>query len=95
MKIINGPEREHEGFRPMRHVHHIRPEPPIPPHERKGMYRIELDADDWELFTEVFDDEDTPQAAVETILDAPPEIQIIVIQLVSIIKLVKASKEVK
>ena len=58
----------------------------IPPHERKAMVNIEIDEKDWLLLKEVFDDEDTATAAIEVITDSPPEIQILAIQLISIIK---------
>jgi len=58
----------------------------IPPHERKSMLHIEFDDNDWALLKEVFGDEDTAVAAVEIIRDAPPEIQILAVQLINIIK---------
>lgn len=66
---------EHKGFG--RH---------IPPHERKAMMQIEFDEGDWNLLKKVFGDEDTAVAATEIIMEAPPEIQILAIQLINIIK---------
>ena len=61
------PPHEHHGFRR-----------PIPPHERKAMMPVEFDEDDFASF---FDDPDTARAAAYIIQDAPPEIQILAIQL--------------
>ncbi len=68
----------HEHKLPLRHN--------IPPYERKAMLYIEFDENDWTLLKEVFGDEDTALAAVDIIRDAPPEIQILAIQLINIIK---------
>lgn len=68
----------HEHKLPLRHN--------IPPHERKAMLYIEFNENDWTLLKEVFGDEDTAVAAVDIIRDAPPEIQILAIQLINIIK---------
>lgn len=57
-----------------------------PPHERKALIHVEFDEDDWSLLKEVFGDEDTAVAAAEIIMEAPPEIQILVIQLMNIIE---------
>ena len=58
----------------------------IPPHERKAMLHIEFDENDWTLLEGVFGDEDTAAAAVEIIRDAPPEIQILAVQLINVLK---------
>lgn len=58
----------------------------IPPHERKALMHIEFDDTDWALLKEVFGDEDTSLAAAEIIREAPPEIQILAIQLINIIE---------
>ncbi len=58
----------------------------MPPHERKALMNIEFDEGDWELLKEVFGDEDTAVAASEIIREAPPEIQILAIQLMNIIE---------
>ncbi len=76
--IKGGPHMIHEHKLPLRH--------PVPPHERKAMLHIEFDENDWVLLKEVFGDEDTAAAAVEIIRDAPPEIQILAVQLINIIK---------
>lgn len=65
---------------------HAVPIKPIPPHERKNLMSIELDDTDYSLFKEIFDDEDTAMAATKIIADAPPEIQILAVQLINIIK---------
>ena len=58
----------------------------IPPHERKALLHIEFEDDDWELLKNVFGDEDTAYAAAEIVREAPPEIQILAMQLINIIK---------
>lgn len=66
---------EHRG--PRRH---------IPPHERKALINVEFDEADWTLLKKVFGDEDTALAAAEIIREAPPEIQILAVQLMNIIE---------
>lgn len=61
----------------------------IPPHERKALMSIEFEESDWLILKEVFDDEDTVFAAAEIINNAPPEIQILALQIINIIKEVK------
>lgn len=78
--------REIEGEFPMMHEHKLPLGHPIPPHERKAMLQIEFDNNDWPLLKEVFGDEDTAAAAVEIIKGAPPEIQILAVQLIQLIK---------
>lgn len=70
------------------HMMHKHPEPMrhIPPHERKALMQVEFDESDWKILSEVFGDEDTALAAAEIIREAPPEIQILAIQLMSIIE---------
>lgn len=65
---------------------HRGPGRPIPPHERKTLVRIEFNEADWELLKDVFGDEDTVLAAAEVIREAPPEIQILAVQLINIIE---------
>lgn len=74
------------GHVPMRHEHHKASGHPIPPHERKGLVKIEFESGDWALLNEIFGDEDTAAAAMEIIKDAPPEIQILAVQLMKIIE---------
>lgn len=63
-----------------------RGEHPIPPHERKNMMHIDFDESDYELFMEVFEDEDTAVAAMRIIHNAPPEVQILAVQLIKMIE---------
>lgn len=56
------------------------------PHERKALMHVEFDEGDWSLLKEVFGDADTAVAAAEIIREAPPEIQILAIQLMNIIE---------
>lgn len=65
---------------------HRGPERHMPPHERKALMHVEFDEGDWNLLKEVFGDEDTAVAAAEIIREAPPEIQILAIQLMNIIE---------
>ena len=58
----------------------------IPPHERKALINIIFDEADWTLLKDIFGDEDTALAASEIIREAPPEIQILVVQLMNIIE---------
>ena len=62
------------------HRHHILP------HERKSMMKIEFNDEDRRRMLEIFGDEDTAFAAEAIIIDAPPEIQIVAVQLMNIIK---------
>ncbi len=77
---------EPKGGVHMIHEHRLPTRHNIPPHERKAMLHIEFDENDWTLLKEVFGDEDTAAAAVDIIKDAPPEIQILAVQLINIIK---------
>ena len=65
---------------------HRKPAVHFLPHERKTLMHIEFDETDWKLLKEVFGDEDTAVAAAEIIMEAPPEIQILAIQVMDIIK---------
>lgn len=65
---------------------HSGPRRHMPPHEKKALMHVEFDEYDWSLLKEVFGDEDTAIAAAEIIMEAPPEIQILVIQLMNIIE---------
>lgn len=80
-----------EDSSPMLHEHDFgRPLPPhechgvgrpIPPHLRKAMMYVELGEKELTFLNTVFGDPDTAQAAAYIIQDAPPEIQILAIQL--------------
>lgn len=78
-------ERALKGGIHMMHEHRS-PGRHIPPHERKALMHIDFDEADWTLLKEVFGDEDTAIAAAEIIREAPPEIQILAIQLMNIIE---------
>ena len=67
--------KEHRGS--MRHT---------PPHERKALIRIEFDESDRSILREVFGDEDTAEAAAQVIHEAPPEIQILAMQLMNLMR---------
>lgn len=87
MKILaNGnSKKEQKGGLYMIHEHK-EPAHHIPPHERKAMVRVEFDEQDWSLMKDIFGDEDTAAAAAAIIREAPPEIQILAVQLINIIK---------
>ncbi len=67
--------KEHVG--PGRHMQH---------QEKKELIHVEFDEKDWNLLKDVFGDEDTAIAAAEVIREAPPEIQVLAIQLMDIIE---------
>lgn len=75
-----------EGDLHMIHEHRGPGRPPIPPHERRALVQVEFDEADWGLLKEIFGDEDTVLAAAEIIRDAPPEIQVLAIQLMNMIE---------
>ena len=83
MKILDNSKREKDIH--MRHEHNGL-ERHILPHERKSIIYVEYDEQDWVLLKEIFGDEDTTAAAVTIIREAPPEIQILAVQLINIIK---------
>jgi hypothetical protein len=58
----------------------------IPPHERKALIHIDFSDDDMTLFKHIYGDEDEAAAAVQVLMDAPPEIQILAAQLISLIE---------
>ena len=77
--------RELEARIHMKHDH-LGPVKHTPPHERRVTVHVEYNELDWELFRKIFGDEDTATAAATIIRQAPPEIQILAIQLINIIK---------
>lgn len=87
MKVFTE-DRKASGMRGGLHMmnEHRGPERHMPPHERKALMHVEFDEGDWNLLKEVFGDEDTAVAAAEIIREAPPEIQILAIQLMNIIE---------
>lgn len=83
----------------MKHIVHIfepkeepTPIPPhpnrfhVPPHMHKAFIRIEFSEADWELFQRIYEDEDEAAAAIQVLLNAPPEIQILATQLIKLIE---------
>lgn len=74
-----------EGLHHMPHEH-MRVGRPLPPHERKAMLHIEFGDDDLLLLNKVFGDADTAQAVADIIMDAPPEIQILAVQIMKMIE---------
>lgn len=88
MKVFADKKNERTMEEGIHMVHeHRGPGRHIPPHERKALMHVEFDDTDWALLKEVFGDEDTVHAAAEIIMEAPPEIQILAIQLMKIIDL--------
>ena len=89
MKIESMNNSSQEDIRMKEHMRGLmvgRPGHPVPPHERKGMITLQFDDKDWEVFTEVFGDEDTASAAADIIHGAPPEIQILAAQILKMIE---------
>lgn len=62
----------------------------MPPHERRSLLHIEFCDTDILLLQEIFGDTDTAAAAEEVIKKAPPEIQILALQLIDLIEEVNA-----
>lgn len=58
----------------------------IPPHERKALIHIDFSDNDMMLFKHIYGDEDEAAAAVQVLMEAPPEIQILAAQLISLIE---------
>ena len=81
----NNKDTKNGGNIHMMHDHN-RPGKHIPPHERRNMMRIEFSEEDLDLFNTIYGDEDEAMAAVRVIMDAPPEIQILAIQLINYIE---------
>ena len=54
------------------------------PHERKALINLEFEEEDMQLFH--YENEDDMIAAVQVLRDAPPEIQILAVQLIDMIK---------
>jgi len=59
---------------------------PIPPYERKALVCIIFEENDWNLFQMVYEDDDEAVAAMQIIMNAPPEIQILMAQLIDYYK---------
>lgn len=57
---------------------------PMPPHKRKALMHIVFDENDWKLFQMVYEDDDEAAAAMQVIMNAPPEIQILMAQLIDL-----------
>jgi len=85
--IINEKHRNNPkgGYSPMMREPKL-PGRHIPPHERRNMMKIEFSEEDLNLFNTIYGDEDEAMAAVRVIMDAPPEIQILAIQLINYIE---------
>lgn len=87
MKILTNTNRDNKLEGGIHMLHDYRePVQHIPPHERQTMVYVEFDEQDWTLLKEVFGDEDTAAAAAKIIREAPPEIQILAVQVIKIIK---------
>lgn len=71
---------------PMEHKHHKPHMHARTPHERHKLINIEFDSKDFALLNKIFGDEDTATAAIEIIKYAPPEIQILAVQIMKIIE---------
>lgn len=58
----------------------------IPPHMRKAFIRVEFSEADWALFQRIYKNADEAAAAIQVLLDAPPEIQILAAQLIGLME---------
>ena len=84
--------------RPDHHVDPHMPAPPhparphpgpghhIPPHERRSQLPITYSEEDWAVMCDVFGDEDTAIAAAEALREGPPEVRVLALQLLNLIK---------
>ena len=62
------------------------PIPPMPLHMQRQRILIKFEEEDLAVFREVFGDEDTAAAAMEILYAAPPEIQILALQILHMIE---------
>lgn len=81
MKIQHDLHHEMEPLRPPVH----RGAPPHQPNHR-GIMRLEFSEQDQRIFEEVFGNPDEAAAALDIISNAPPEIQILAIQILKMIE---------
>lgn len=58
----------------------------LPPHERRSLIHIDFTDADIAIFQQIYGNEDEAMAAMQVLLDAPPEIQILATQLIDIIQ---------
>ncbi len=56
------------------------------PHEKRTGMQLRFEDKDWEVFLAVFGDVDSAEAAMNTICTAPPEIQILAMQVLKMIE---------
>lgn len=56
------------------------------PHERKALINLEFEEEDMQLFHCIYENEDDMAAVVQVLRDAPPEIQVLAVQLIDMIK---------
>lgn len=71
----------HNGSEDLRHPAH-----PMPPHIRHQMIHIGFENKYLTVFQDVFGDEDTAAAAIDILCGAPPEIQILALQILHMIE---------
>ena len=74
----------HRGGHPL--PPHLLGGSPIPQHERRGLLYVEFDEVDRQIFYDVFKDADTAEANMKIVLKAPPEMKILVAQVLMSIK---------
>lgn len=74
---------DHSHIHPKGHAMHPHHVHPAPPHERRAMLHLFLDEKDQEVLLAVFGDQDSAAAAESIIYEAPPEVQILAIQSLS------------
>lgn len=81
MRIQHNLQHEVEPVRPPAH----RGAPPHHPNHR-GILRLEFSKQDKRIFEEVFGNPDEAAAALDIISNAPPEIQILAVQILKMIE---------
>lgn len=93
--VLRDCEENHFGKPGIEHGFHPHKEhPPIPPigmghpHPpgRRNDLRLEFDGEDVELFKKILGDEDSALAVMQIITQSPPEMQVIIYQIVNYMK---------
>ena len=91
MKLTSTINMKHANETAVQEMHPAKVHPPkpkhhVPPHVRMNMIQIEFDEEDKAIFCDAAQDEDEAEGWMKTIQNAPPELKIIVNQIIKIIK---------
>lgn len=70
----------------MKHQHHHAPAHHVPPHEQRKLMRFSFEPEDIILWNSNFEDENAAALAASIIADAPPESQVVITQLMKVMK---------